>query len=89
MKELDEYSSKGIKNDFFISDKLIITEKRVYVTEGIQKEVKNILDHYSTIFDKFLDENKNKLFISHDIYIDWLLSWFPGKIHIRSLEHKR
>ncbi|MBI4016590.1 MAG: hypothetical protein HY363_02755 [Candidatus Aenigmarchaeota archaeon] len=66
----------------------ILTEDSVFISKKHFEETKELLAFYNPIFSDFLRSNKNAVTIPHDIYIDWLLKWFPGMIHIRSLPEK-
>ncbi|MBD3318448.1 hypothetical protein GF342_00905 [Candidatus Woesearchaeota archaeon] len=66
---------------------LVISETRVYYpsTPGLITDIMTLLSFHKNAFDKFLNEYKEKC-IPHEIYVKWLLSWFPGMVRVRSLE---
>lgn len=66
----------------------IITEDTLLISKQYFEETQKLLDYHRQIFEDFLNAHKNSVTIPHDIYIEWLLKWFPGMIHIRSLPQK-
>lgn len=85
-KEYLQFGNEDMKDQTFISKNLIITNTHIFVEPEHKISVQNLLQYHAKIFDRFLEKYKEKDFIPHDVYIDWLLSWFPGKIHVRSIE---
>ncbi|MBI4147834.1 hypothetical protein HY490_00935 [Candidatus Woesearchaeota archaeon] len=80
-------SHDGSENEMLILLDLpcVLSYDKVFVSTQYVDGVQRLLDQYRQIFSEFLDAHKNSVTIPHDIYIDWLLQWFPGMVHIRSL----
>ncbi|MEK6823357.1 MAG: hypothetical protein AABY13_05985 [Nanoarchaeota archaeon] len=72
---------------------LIITETRVHVLKGtrMEKEMRSLLAYHAAFFDDFLTEHPSKKtgVIPHEVYVDWLMTWFPGRIRLKSLGYQR
>lgn len=63
---------------------LIITESEVLYNKDdkeTEKILNNIISYQDIQFTEFLERYKDKC-VPHEIYIDWIMKWFPGKIHI-------
>ncbi len=63
---------------------MIFTGNLIYVSEKIRDDVSRLLAYNKKTFDEFL-KNSDNTTVNHEIYIDLLLKWFPGMIHIRSI----
>lgn len=90
-KNEEEWRESSEKDVFvmFNPAKLIITPNAVYIYNEdarLKQEIYNLLSYHHEIFDKFLDNYKDKC-VPHEIYMDWLMKWFPGKIHLQSLQY--
>ncbi len=80
--ETYENWSLALGNEVLINEDLIISLDKIYYKD---EKVKELINNFNELFEKFLEENKNKTSIDHSVYIPLLIKWFPGNIHIRSL----
>lgn len=77
--------SQSLYPEYFISEdgSIIIGENNIYVVDGAEK-IQKIVDTHREQFSTFVAEYKDS-FVPHTVYIDWLLTWFPGKVRVRSI----
>lgn len=84
--EYDKWGSESLKAETFLSKDFVISEDFVLVPKEMEQKVKDIFSYYRPIFDEFVAECKDETLVPHDIYIEWLIKWFPGKVHVKSIE---
>ncbi len=73
---------------FSLDGSLIIYPDKVLVSSNLKDKVESIISCFFDTFSNFIEEYKSASSIDHVLYIDWLVKWFPGMIHFRSIEHK-
>ena len=81
----DGYQQSATKH-VLISENFILVSDSLYVRNS-KKDAEALFEGLNPIFSKFIVEQKDPVGVSHDIYIDWLLKWFPGKVKIRTLTY--
>ncbi|MBW3018871.1 hypothetical protein KY329_01650 [Candidatus Woesearchaeota archaeon] len=81
-----ENCGPSFQDEFFVSDGLIIRSDCIYAKPELAAKIRELLSKFNNTFKDFVDKNKNACTVSHYEYIEWLLSWFPGLINVRSLE---
>lgn len=79
------YCGKVFLNDFFVSDGLFVLESCLYAKPALASKIRSLFDEFESTFSDFVANNKDVSMVSHEVYTEWLLSWFPGMIHVRSL----
>jgi len=67
--------------------RFIFTDSHVYIDadDTTKKKVKDLIDSHIDTFNTFLDDYKERN-VPHELYVDWLMKWFPGKIEVKSIE---
>lgn len=83
--ECPPYYNLMVENELFVSSSVILFGDAVWTNDP--EQVKKLLSEFDSLFHKFIDEQKEPVGVSHDIYVDWLLRWFPGKVKIRTLSY--
>jgi hypothetical protein len=72
---------------FFVKEPFIIFDgNKAYATKEMMPSIHHSIGFMNQIFNNFV-EKTNDAFVSHEIYINWLLRCFPGMIHIRSIAY--
>lgn len=66
---------------------IMIFSDKLYFNKKLSNEIYNLVSFHNDKFREFLNEYKDKC-VSHDIYVDWLTTWFRGHVKVRSLEAK-
>ena len=82
----DQHPDMNNEGDVWVSEGIVITKDKLYVNEEMKKLVEPILSEFKKLGDEFVSEYRERSSVPHSVYIEWLLKWFPGRIHIRSLE---
>jgi hypothetical protein len=57
----------------------------IYVSKKYANKVSEILAFHTAEFDAMINKYKDEPTIPHTVYLEWLLEYLPGKIHIRSI----
>ncbi len=68
---------------------LIITDKDVFVdkeNKELIENVKGVVKTHKEQFAKFVEKYKETC-VPHAVYVEWLMKWYPGKVHLRSIEN--
>jgi hypothetical protein len=88
-KELNIGWEEHSYGTYFImfNKRLLITEDKVFFLKSVdtKKKLKILIKSNKKIFDDFLD--KYKTHVPHEVYIDWLIKWFPARIKLRLLDN--
>lgn len=87
LKVPEDYSI-DVEHPVFISREIIMTEYSAHVKAEQYKPAKEKVDYFLKLMKQFYDTHKNASSISHELYVGWLLKWFPGQVHVRSIENK-
>jgi len=85
----DNWRSESSKEIFIsLGVPLIITSDFLYIDpkHPMLEAIKSLLKEHHTEGDKFIAKYKDKVYVPHSLYVEWLMKWFPGRIHIRSLQ---
>ncbi len=77
--------SLGKEEVAFVAQDLIITESTVCVPKNQVEEVKERIKHIQHKLSLFVEKYKLDT-VPHEIYVNWLLTWFPGRIQTRTLQ---
>lgn len=72
---------------------IVVPEKAVLVGEELWFDprkfeegfVENLVSYHQKFFADFLEKYKDDC-VPHELYVDWLLGWFPGRVSVKSLE---
>ena len=92
---------KGKEGQFSIKDELfyypeyyimsqlsmqrVITPTEVLVADAkLRKEVEGVVAYHRERFASFIEEYKDT-FVPHEVYVEWLLKRFPGRVKLRRL----
>ncbi|MGM5483525.1 MAG: hypothetical protein ACQER9_01260 [Nanobdellota archaeon] len=62
----------------------ILKDKEIYTND---ETIKPLIDFIKKKTEELFNYAENKTIVHHEIYIKWLMEWFPGKIRIRMLEN--
>jgi hypothetical protein len=65
---------------------VIITDDFVFSPKELFSEIESMIRFHGKLLEDFVKEQEKSVFIDHDVYISWLLKWFPNNIHVRSLK---
>lgn len=90
-QSLDQRYYEHPKEECFViihpNTKIVLTKHAVFVDEQdmlLQQRIKELIAYHRKAFLYFLKEYRDQC-VPHDLYLQWLLTWFPGEIHVRSL----
>lgn len=72
---------------------VIVPEKAVLIGNEVwydprkfeESFVDNLVSYHERFFADFLEKYKEDC-VPHELYVDWLLGWFPGRVSVKSLE---
>ena len=80
------YEEVGEEVFFSLDGSLIIYPDKILVSDDWKEKVETIISCYYDPFNEFLESSKSLPSIDHKLYVEWLVKWFPGMIHFKSLE---
>jgi len=68
-----------------LDDPVILGERGVYVRPEQKKFFADVLADIHPALDAFLDKFGDFVAVDHDVYVHWLMAWFPKFVRVRML----
>ncbi len=65
---------------------LVLVEQDIFCNENIYNTILGLLDHHKKFIKPVLNNLRKLPSVPHDQYCDWLVNWFPGKVHVKMFQ---